>query len=724
MEPRSRLLDRLDASGARVISVTAGAGYGKSTLLSSWAASRPEKCAWLQLEEADNDPVRLVRSVVCSLQARLESSSLLDIAAQLQPDLIDRALAALDAELTDVEPFVFVVDDVHLVSDELASQVFDQLVGVISPHGRVVLSGRSDPSMRSARRLLDGDLDVLRADDLRLTDEETARVFSEITEWSGTEELSAITRRIGGWPAGAQFVLLAWRAGDSARSVVDHTGLSTALLTGYFQQEFLRSLSDADRTFLLDSSVLDTLSGELCDAVLETTGSADRLNALVRSGNAFVITSDQGGVFRYHPLFSDMLLDELRKATPDREIMLRHRAIEWYDAHREHTAVVDQAFASAGLIDPSPWIFKHIVPLIGRAEVATLGRWLSSYSSLDLRTNPVLALTSAWHALYTNRPDEMARWIETARSLPHVGPLPDGTCDIATAIAAVRMMAASDGVLQTAADARTLLDAGAGSGPWHSVAVLMESVTLQVAGKIIDVRSRFEQAEFDTRGMPAAHAVTLAHLVLDSMRRGDDRADDEVCRAIEEVEANGLSQFRHVSLVYCAKALADAQAGRFEHSLRASMHAEVVIGDTVGVIRAQIHHRLVLAEAAITRNDWDTANRLVRAWSRRSSTSNPTPGCSTSGRSAWSNAAHVRPRGDTSPTSRRQNDRVLQQLATHFTLGEIADHLYVSRNTVKTHTVSIYRKLGVSGRSEAIEHATEIGILDDGLDERVVVTAR
>ena len=227
-------------------------------------------------------------------------------------------------------------------------------------------------------------------------------------------------------------------------------------------------------------------------------------------------------------------------------------------------------------------------------------------------TNPVLALTSAWHALYTNRPDEMERWIETARSLPHTGPLPDGTCDIPTAIAAVNMLAASDGVLQTAADARTLLDAGTGSGPWRNVAVLLEAVALQVAGKVVDVRPLFEQAEFDTRGMPAAHAVALAHLAVDSMRRGDDRADDEIRRATEEVETNGLTQFRHVSMVYCAKALADARAGRFEISLRTSMHAEAVLNDTVGAARAQIHHRLVLADAAIARNDWATAYRLVR----------------------------------------------------------------------------------------------------------------
>ena len=393
--------------------------------------------------------------------------------------------------------------------------------------------------------------------------------------------------------------------------MVDHTGLSTALLTGYFQQEFLRTLPDADRRFLLDTSVLDRLSGELCDAVLDTSASADRLEALVRSGNAFVIPSGHTGVFRYHPLFSDMLLDELRKATPDREVELRQRAIEWFDAHGEHNAVVDQALASNGRIDPSPWIFRYIVPLIGRAEVATLGRWLGSFAPQELRTNPLLALASAWHALYTNRPDEVERWIEAAGALAYDGPLPDGTADIPTAVAALRMLAAAGGVLQTAADARTVRAAGTGSGPWRGVATLLETVALQLAGKVTDVRPLFEQAEFETRGMPAAHTVVLAHLALDSMRRDDELADDEIRRAIDEVEGNGLSQFRTVSLVYCAKALADARSGRFETSLRTSDHAEELISDTVGAVRAQIHHRLVLADAAIARSDWSTANRLA-----------------------------------------------------------------------------------------------------------------
>jgi LuxR family maltose regulon positive regulatory protein len=233
----------------------------------------------------------------------------------------------------------------------------------------------------------------------------------------------------------------------------------------------------------------------------------------------------------------------------------------------------------------------------------------------------------------------------------------------------------------------------------------------------------FERAEFETRGLPAAHATALAHLALDSMRRGDDQARDELRQAMDEIERNGLTQFRHVQLAYCALALAEARAGRFEPSLQASTHAENVFRDLEGVVRAHIHYRLILADAAVARNDWPTANRLVREavallplepdaamlheWADRLAQ-----------RYARQTATRYQP--DLTPAEQR----VLQSLATHFTLGEIAEHLYVSRNTVKTHTVSIYRKLGVSGRSEAVDRATELGLLDGGLDERAAVTAR
>ena len=465
-------------SSARVISVTAGAGYGKSTLLSAWTGNRAEKCAWLQIEPADNDPVRLVRSVMCSLQLGLASTSLVDIAAQLQPGLIDRALAALDAELTDVGPFILVIDDVHLLVDDVSCQVLDQLVAVISPHGRVVLSGRSDPPVRTARRLLEGDLEVVRSDDLLFTDDESARVFGEIAGSAGDDERSTIAQRVGGWPAGAQFVLLAWRAGDTP----DQCWITPACRRRCSPAISSRSSCERCLTLIGDSCWTRRSStdcrGNCATRCSTPPRGADRLEALVRSGNAFVIPSGHTGVFRYHPLFSDMLLDELRKVAPDREVELRQRAIEWFDAHGEHNAVVDQALASNGRIDPSPWIYRYIVPLIGRAEVATLGRRSGSYTPQDLRTNPLLALTSAWHASYTNRPDEVERWIDAAEAQRHEGPLPDGTADIPTAVAALRRSPAR----WSPADRRRCPHGArrrAGSGPWRGVATLLETVVLQ-----------------------------------------------------------------------------------------------------------------------------------------------------------------------------------------------------------------------------------------------------
>jgi LuxR family maltose regulon positive regulatory protein len=207
------------------------------------------------------------------------------------------------------------------------------------------------------------------------------------------------------------------------------------------------------------------------------------------------------------------------------------------------------------------------------------------------------------------------------------------------------------------------------------------------------------------------------------MRRGDDQARDELRQAMDEIERNGLTQFRHVPLAYCALALAEARAGRFEPSLQASTHAEKVFRDLEGVVRAQIHYRLILADAAIARNDWPTANRVVR---EAVALLPLEPDAAML--HEW--ADHLVQRCARRTTSGTQVDltpaerRVLEQLASHYTLGEIADHLYVSRNTIKTHTVSIYRKLLVSGRSEAVARAGELGLLDGGLEERAIVTAR
>ncbi len=705
---RERLLERLDRAHGPTVLVVGGAGYGKSTLLGRWTDRLDDPAAWLSLDSGDNDPVRLLRGILAALDTVMPDAGLLRIARDVSPQSMTQGLARLDDQLQTAAPFVLVLDDVHLVTHPDAAGLLDDVIRAIPPSSRIVLSGRSVPPIRTARLELAGELESIEADELLFTADETDAL---VHEFADRADRRALIEQLGGWPAGVQFVVLGMRSAADG-SIEDPLGRSAQLLTSYFQQEFLRSLPHAERQFLIRTSVLDRLSGDLCDHVLDHPGSAEHLEEMVRAGNVFVVPIGTTGIFRYHPLFAEVLLDELRRSAPELEGPLRRRAIEWHDRHGEWHSAVDQALASDGAIDASAEMLKHLRPALASGHVATVGRWLDRFDPADIRSNALLGLTAAWHAAFSNRARDIDLWLRAAEQADHVGPLPDGTVDVAVAAASVRMMAGESGVRQTAEMARIVREAGAGGGPWRSLAYMLETVALQLGGELDDPRPMFEVAEFETRGFAAAHAVTMAHLGVQALYDGNDSLGaQQVRRALEEVEAAGLRHFAQVAMVFAGQSLAEARAGAFTASRQASEHVERLLGTLDAVVsRAQIHHHLILADAALIRGEHVSALRLLRTaqdrlplepdavvlheWAERIDRR-----CS---KAIGTHAVELTP----------AEHRVLEQLATHRTLAEIGDHLYVSRNTVKTHTVSIYRKLLVSGRSEAVERANELNLLD------------
>ena len=711
---RERLLERLDRAHGPVLLVTAGAGYGKSTLLSRWFERLDCPAAWLSIDSGDNDPVRLLRGILASLHTIVPDAGLLRIARDVGPMTTGRALAQFEEQLRAGAPLVLVLDDAHLVTDPDAALVLDGVIESIPEGSRIVLAGRSTPPVRTARLELTGDLDSIEAVEMLFTADETDAVLSEFVDRA---DRRALIDQLGGWPAGVQFVVLGMRSMDEDR-VDQPQAKSAQLLTAYFQQEFLRSLPHAERQFLIRTSVLERLSGDLCDHVLDHPGSAERLEELVRAGNVFVVPIGSTGVFRYHPLFADVLLAELRRSAPELEAPLRRRAIEWHDQHGEWVSAVDQALASNGAIDGSAEMLKHLRPAIASGQVATIGRWLDGFDPVDVRSNALLGLTAAWHAVFSNQAVDIERWLHAAEQADYVGPLPDGTVDVAVAAAAVRMMAGGSGVRHTAEMARIVRDAGEGGGPWRSLAYLLETVALHLSGDVNDPRPMFEVAEFETRGFAAAHAVTIAHLGIHALYGGDaSLGAQQVRRAVEEVDAAGLREFAQVAIVFAGQSLAEARAGAFAASRHTSEHVEHLLSTLDAVAtRSHVHHNLILADAALIRGEHAAAFRLLRAaqdklplvpdavvlheWAERIERR-----CS---KATGARAVELTP----------AEHRVLEQLATHRTLAEIGDHLYVSRNTVKTHTVSIYRKLLVSGRSEAVERANELGLLDNRAGDR------
>jgi LuxR family transcriptional regulator, maltose regulon positive regulatory protein len=719
---RDRLLERLDRARGPVVLVIAGAGYGKSTLLGRWCENLDCETAWLSLDAGDNDPVRLLRGILASLHTVAPDAGLLRVARDVGPRTTERALAQLDEQLNVAAPFVFVLDDAHFVTDPGAARVLDTLIESLPPGSRIVLSGRSTPPVRTARLQLAGALDSIDATDLLFTPDETDTLLHEFADRA---DRRSMIDRLEGWPAGVQFVALGMRRANGDR-IDDPTTQSAQLLTSYFQQEFLRALPHAERQFLIRTSVLDRLSGDLCDHVLDHPGSAEHLEELVRAGNVFVVPIAGTGVFRYHPLFGDLLLGELRRSAPELEAPLRRRAIEWHDMHGEWASAVDQAVASNGAIDASAEMFRHLRPALASGHVATVGRWLDGFDPADIRSNALLGLTAAWCALFGNRASDVDLWLRAAEHATFTGPLPDGTVDVATAAAAVRMVAGEGGVRLIAEMARIVLEAGEGGGPWRSLAFLLESVALQLAGAVDDARPLFEIAEFETRGFAAAHAVTIAHLGIDELYRGNDSLGARhVRRAVEEIDASGLHEFAQVAIVFAAQSLAEARAGAFAASRLSSDHVEYLLGtmDTVH-LRSQIHHNLILADAALIRGEHAAASRLLRtAQARLPEEPDAVVLHEWVARIArrCANAMDAQP-VELTPAEHR----VLEQLATHRTLAEIGDHLYVSRNTVKTHTVSIYRKLLVSGRSAAVERARDLGLLDErsGENERTAASIR
>lgn len=298
------------------------------------------------------------------------------------------------------------------------------------------------------------------------------------------------------------------------------------------------------------------------------------------------------------------------------------------------------------------------------------------------------------------------------------GPLPDGTPSLAVARASLATLWSGGGVKQTASDARVVREAGPGGSPWWGTACMMEATTLALADRQLDAVALLEEAEFAARGNAVSHAVCLAHLAWARFVAGDDEAALTTARrAWDELLAHHLEDYNLATNVHAVHTYVLARQGRRVEFEAAADRTLALLTSLHGAVpRAQCQIRLVLAEGALVLGDDARATDLVAA-------AEPFLEAEPDAVVLWEWVDRLRDRlADQGRRARvvhryRLTDaelRVLGQLPTHRSLEEIGHELYISRNTVKTHSVSIYRKLGVSGRSAAVEKSRDLGLLDAG----------
>ena len=401
--PRPRLVGRLEEGLTRgLVLVCAPAGSGKTVLLADWARHGGRPVAWLSLDAGDNDPARFWRHVVAALgQVRPGIGELAGpVLGPLEASSPDGLVMALINELA-ADPredeVLLVLDDYHLIDSQAVHESLLFLLEYVPPGLRMVLASRSDPPLPLARLRAGGQLAELRAAELRFTADEAAALLREAigADLPGTA-VAALTARTEGWAAGLQLAGLSLRGqADTAGFVAAFSG-SHRYVLDYLTGEVLERQNPQVREFLLETSVLERLTGELCDAVTGRAGSQAMLADIERAGLFLVPLDEVRGWWRYHHLFADLLRARLQAEQPGRVQALHRAAAAWCEEHDLADDAVRHALAAGEAAWAARLVERHVEALLGRSEGVTLRRWLSALPAESVRDRPRLCLAQAY----------------------------------------------------------------------------------------------------------------------------------------------------------------------------------------------------------------------------------------------------------------------------------------------------------------------------------------
>jgi LuxR family maltose regulon positive regulatory protein len=401
--PRPRLVRLLNEglhASRKLTLVSAPPGFGKTTLLVDWLRQIDRPAAWLSLEEADNDLPRFTAYLATAFQQVDEevASSLLSASRAPQRQAIEKALTALLNEIAlRTEPLILVLDDYHLLNEPAILEMMELLLHHQPPQLRPVLTTREDPDLPLAKLRARDQLVELRARDLRFTQEETAAFLRDVMGLRlSTAEAAALEDRTEGWVVGLQLAGLSiQKQADVESFIADFSGSHRHILD-YLTDEVLQRQPEDIRTFLLQTSILDRLSGPLCDALTGRTDGERRL-AQLEAANLFVTPLDEERRwYRYHHLFADLLRSQLTRSQPEWIPELHRRASRWYEENGDIHAAVDHALEASDPPQLTRLIEQHTFPKLYQGEVTKVVAWFDRLPEAILRPAPMLCICKAW----------------------------------------------------------------------------------------------------------------------------------------------------------------------------------------------------------------------------------------------------------------------------------------------------------------------------------------
>ncbi len=622
--PKTAVIDQLSAGDASFATVVAPAGYGKTTLLANWAAADPRRFAWVALDRRDDDAMVFLRYMTAAINS----------VEPVQPEVLDalsgpggsswatrvpyvgRALASLD------EPIVLVLDDLHHVSNPSCLDALSALFDYVPAGSQIAVASREEPPVPLARWRVLGRLHEFGTADLRLSDEEAGLLLEAAGLELQAEEVSELTERTEGWPAGLYFAALSMKTGAAPAMSPDSFTGDDRFVSEFFREELLSRLPAAESQFLTHSSVLERMSGGLCDSVLQTTGSAKKLATLERT-NGFVVPLDRRGEwFRYHHLFGELLQRELEHSEPELMAELNMRAMTWCLDNGLPEAAIHYAHAAGETDTVAELVDALGLTLYYDGRMETVEEWLRWFGEDDLVQYPALLVFGAWFRAMTGRPADAERWLALAEGATSKIPLSDGSATIEPWAANLRAYMMRGGVEQALADAELALDQFAPNSGWIPVAHQIQGVALSLLGD----NERAMESWLATVELGLAAGTyddvftAQAELSLLAARRGAwTRAAAHARAAQALVEESGLGDYSPASIVHMATARVAIHEGRHDdaraalaraHRLRPMLdHAIPWLTVQVGLELTRAH--LALGDASAARTVFAETERVL-----------------------------------------------------------------------------------------------------------------
>jgi LuxR family transcriptional regulator, maltose regulon positive regulatory protein len=710
--PRPRLVPlRKAAERSRLVLVSAPAGYGKSTLVAQWSDLDPRASCWVHLGQGDNDPVVLLLRVAAALErtGRVDGELLAELSRQT-PRIDEVALPLLAADLAERGPFVLVLDDVDMITAEKSRAILAFLVDQVRPDSQLVLVTRGDPGIALGRLRACGDLVEIGTELLALDANETREVAASGGLEMSEEAAEALRERTEGWAAAVILATLSLRGHEDAGARAAALSGDQTEIADYLVEEVLERQPEHLKRFLLGTSILERMTPALCDAVLGTADAAVSLEAVARS-NAFVAPiDDHREWYRYHQLFRDLLRAELARRHPELLPVYRRRAARWCEQHGTPDRAFLYAHESGDLALAGRIALAHRDEFARRGQSDSVRLWLDRCTDEEIASDPQLSLAAAWVFFYSGDAARSRRFIAAAERGPLDAASADGASSLRSSLASLRTLLAPDGIPQMLrdgelayasekeADTRWLASACRAMGMAHVLLGRPQEAIPMLGEALALLRDHPELAH--------VRVVCLGYLAFAAAEMGNRR--DLQRWAVEATWLVGeahLEESAGSAVAYTAGALAHQQRGdhtaatreldsvrRLRRHLRAAAWADIDlalrcadisldVGDPVGALE----FAEVAGDGLQGYPDAGTLTARLRCLEGR-----------------------IKEGQDYGLTSAEL--RVLSFLPTHLSLQEIADRLYLARPTVKTHVASIYDKLGVPGRSEAVEMIEQLGL--------------